>query len=137
MPVGFSAQLMIGLEKTWLSRMIAKCWEVWAACWSLMPRPAVARPLSAIVLVTCWNADCPSPEKSKVTFGWFVVGSKPCCGLLISDPFSAGLSLSTTCGEFASACWERVNEGLVGAAAGIVPWGTVLITDPCVCLPFG
>ena len=44
----------------------------------------------------------PSPEKSNVTFGWLVVGSNCCCGLLISVPFSAGRSLRTNCGEFAS-----------------------------------
>ena len=129
---------MIGLEKTWLSRTIAKCWENWDAelASSEPVSGAVALPRSAIFLVTSWNACWPSPEKSKVTFGWFVVGSKPCCGLLISDPFNAGWSLSTNCGEFESSCWERVNEGLVGAAATRVPWGTDLITDPAGCLPF-
>ncbi len=66
---------------------------------------------------------CPSPVKSKVTFGWLVVGSKFCSGFLISVPFSAGRSLSTYCRDFASCACGSESDGLAGAAATHRPLG--------------
>ena len=60
-----------------------------------MPGGAFARPRSAMPLVTSSNASRPSSVKSKVTFGWFVVGSVCCSGLRMSLPESAGWSLIT------------------------------------------
>jgi hypothetical protein len=61
---------MIGLEKSWLSRTIAKCCEYWSACAELIvPGGAVARPRSAIARVTSWNEVRPLSVNSNVTFG--------------------------------------------------------------------
>src|SRR5436190_13112088 len=112
---------MIGLEKTWLSSTIAKCCEYWSAWVELneVPGGAVALPRLAIVRVTSWNAVRPASVKSKVTFGWLVVGSKFCCGFLMSVPPRAGRSWSTNCGDFESSAGDSVRDGLVGAVATI------------------
>src|SRR5204863_2137196 len=95
---------------------------------------AVAEPRWEILRVTSWNALCPSPVKSKVTFGWFEIWSKFCSGFVISVPLRAGRSLSTNCGEEESSVVGRVSDGLVGAAATRVPCGTERITVPGGCV---
>src|SRR5436190_5544468 len=71
-----------------------------------------------------WSSDVcssdlvrPASVKSKVTFGWLVVGSKFCCGFLMSVPPRAGRSWSTNCGDFESSAGDSVRDGLVGAVA--------------------
>ena len=111
-PCGFSSKLMIGWVTTWLSRTTEKCCEYCeAAVEPTVPGGAVAAPRSAIFRVTSWNAARPVSVKSKVTFGWLLVGSKFCLGLVMSSPESAGRSLNTYWGddEISLGVWERVG----------------------------
>ena len=118
-PVGLSTKLMIGLETIWLSRTIAKCCEYWSAD-GRAERPrrrgGVAR-AGRSSGSRPGTPSCPVSVKSKVTFGWLVVGSKFCFGLVISVPGGPGWSLSTNCGD----SWRAppgLGEGVAGRRSG-------------------
>ena len=89
-PSGFSTKLMIGRETTSLSRTTAKLSEASDACAaSTTPGPPVEAALGDL-LGDLLELSRPSSVKSKVTFGWLVVGSNFCSGSLMSAPESAG-----------------------------------------------
>ena len=87
-PSGYCLKSICGTVTSWLSSATAKCWL------SVLPPRLTLAPRCAIWPVTFWNADWPVPLKPKVTSGdpdWSVLG----CGLVMSVPLSATLSLRT------------------------------------------
>ena len=138
MPSGFSAKLMIGRDTISPSRTIAKLPENWSATsggalaggWVVAAKYASA-PRSAISRVTSWKAARPSSVNSKVTFGWLVVWSKPCSGLVMSSPESAGRSRRTKYWEVPVWLSSSSVSGLSGGSSSTttVPCGTSRISE--------
>src|SRR5690242_1263373 len=88
MPLGYCLKSICGTVLSWVSSATAKCWL------SCGPKALTCCPRCAISPVTFWNAACPADVNPKETSG-APDGSVDCCGLVMSVPNSATLSLST------------------------------------------
>ena len=87
---------------------------------------ALLAPRWAIALVTSWKAERPWSLNPKVTLGALVVESKPCFGLVMSVPESAGWSRSAyQPGGKSPGGTALPSESVGDSETTIVPTGTL------------
>ncbi len=94
-PSGYSVKSIDGTVISWPSSSTAKCCR---ASFLVTPGSWASWPRWAISLVIRSKIALPLLVKPKVTLGWPdppAPSSKPCWGLVMSDPFSTGSSLRT------------------------------------------